>query len=71
MKTFDDWRTEILSDIERLSERGVHAHYVISARMSNATAHKIKDYFSSNGFDVEMKNCLSCKSTYDFIFEWQ
>ena len=70
MKTFEQWREEIENDIDRLKENGRKYHYLISVKMSHPIAHKIEKYFASLGYNVEMKECLSCKKTFDFIFGW-
>lgn len=58
---------EMIKEAEWRKSNDKTGLYRINARISHNTAELVRSYFTKPGYRIEIKQCLSCKGTYDLL----
>lgn len=68
LTTNEKYLQSVLNEIERLKQKGVHTLYRINDKIADETAIYVKNYIQKQqGYQIEIKKCMSCKKTWDII----
>lgn len=68
MKTYDEILSEIEFEVIRLKLNDRHIYYAFSIDISSETANRLRNYFSKEGYNIEIKVCP--KKRFDIILEF-